>query len=277
MAETWKKLAFEGDTALRAPRISTVASSATPTPNADTTDLYTVTALAEAAEFGAPTGSPSNGQRLIIRVNDNGTARAITWNAAYIADNLPDTTVVGETLYVACIYNSGISKWDTAVKSEINIVEDTTPQLGGDLEYNEHSLVFNTTLTSDDTASGDIITVTFGESVVFGKLCYPDGTDNEWKLALGTNAAVTVPAMGVALETKANGETGKLLLRGLIRDATFFSTFGLGDILYLSDGTAGSWLNAAPSTSGDIVQIVGFALAANYAYFNPDYTFVEVS
>jgi len=30
------------------------------------------------------------------------------------------------------------------------------------------------------------------------------------------------------------------------------------------------------STSGDIVQYVGWVLAANYAFFNPDYTYVEV-
>ena len=158
-----------------------------------------------------------------------------------------------------------------------NIVEDTSPQLGGDLEYNEKHIIFKTTLTSDDTASGDIITVTFGESVVFGKLCYPDPTEDEWMLALGTNVAVKHPAMGVALETKANGAAGKLLLRGLIRDATYFSAFALGDILYLSDGTAGSWLNAAPGDSGDIVQVVGWVLAANYAFFNPCYTYVEVA
>lgn len=149
--------------------------------------------------------------------------------------------------------------------------------LGDDLQRNGHHIVYDTTLGSDNVASGDIINVTFGESVVFGKLCYPDPTEDEWMLALGTNVAVKHPAMGVALETKANGESGKLLLRGLIRDATFFSGFALGDILYLSDGTAGSWVNAAPSDSGDIVQIVGWVLAANYAYFNPDYTYLEVT
>ena len=276
MAVTWKKLTFEGDT----PRITSVASSATPTPNIDTTDLYIITALAEAALFGEPTGTPSDGQKLVIRIKDNSTARALTWNAIYTTGNLPDTTVVGETLYLACIYNNAASKWDVAVRDSSllsNIVEDTTPQLGGDLEYNNKNQVFNTTLTSDDTASGDIITVTFGESVVFGKLCYPDPTANEWMLALATNAAVKHPALGVALETKADGETGKLLLRGLIRDATYFSAFALGDLLWLSDGTAGSWVNAAPTTSGDIVQHVGWVLAANYAYFNPDYTYIEVA
>jgi len=135
--------------------------------------------------------------------------------------------------------------------------------------------IFPITLSSEDTASGDIITVTFGEDVVFGEVCYPDAGDNEWKKALGTNAAVTVPGMGIALETKGNGESGKLLLRGTIRDDSAFAGV-MGDIVYLSDGTAGDMLYAAPDTSGDIVQILGFSIADNYIFFNPDYTYVEV-
>jgi len=97
------------------PRIGTVASSATPTPVADDVDMYTVTALAEAAEFGAPTGTPVNGQKLIIRVKDNATARALTWNAIYRAGTdiaLPTTTVLSKTLYCGFIYNSAATKWD---------------------------------------------------------------------------------------------------------------------------------------------------------------------
>jgi len=157
-----------------------------------------------------------------------------------------------------------------------NLVEDLTPQLGGDLENNEFHRVFDITLTDDETAAGDIITVTFGENVVFNELCYPDITDNEWKKALGTNAAVKHPAMGIALETKANAEAGKLLLRGTIRDDTAYTAAAPGDIAYLSDATAGEILYAAPSDSGDIVQIVGFIIAQNYLFFNPGYTYVEV-
>lgn len=149
--------------------------------------------------------------------------------------------------------------------------------LGDDLQLSGHNVVYDTTLGSDNSASGHITTVTFGETVVFGQLVYPDGTDDEWKLALGTNVAVKHPAMGIALESKGNGESGKFLLRGIIRDATYFSSVALGDIIYLSDGAAGNYVLAAPSDSGDIVQIVGFGLAANYIYFNPDYTYVEIS
>lgn len=97
------------------PRIGTTADSATPTPAADDVDMYTVTALAQAATFGAPTGTPVNGQKLIIRVKDNGTARALSWNAIYRAGTdvaLPTTTVLSKTLYCGFIYNSADSKWD---------------------------------------------------------------------------------------------------------------------------------------------------------------------
>ena len=95
-------------------RANGTASSATPTPNADTTDVYYITAQAEAATFGAPTGTPHNGQKLIIRILDNGTARALAWNAIYASRGatLPATTVLGKTHYVGLIYNSNTTTWD---------------------------------------------------------------------------------------------------------------------------------------------------------------------
>ncbi len=148
--------------------------------------------------------------------------------------------------------------------------------LSADLPYNEVHQVFNNTLTSDNIASGDIITVTFGESVVFGQCTYPNATEDEWMLALATNVAAKHPCMGVVLESKANGESGKLLLRGTIRDATYFSSVAMGDIIYLSDSSAGNYVLAAPGDSGDIVQIVGFGLGTNIIFFSPDYTYVEI-
>jgi hypothetical protein len=98
----------------RVPRVVTVASSSTPTPAADVTDLYVVTALAVAATFGAPTGVVFDGQRLRIRVVDNGTIRALSWNAVYRGGSvaLPTATVVGKTLYVEFIWNAVSAKWD---------------------------------------------------------------------------------------------------------------------------------------------------------------------
>lgn len=96
------------------PRVTTVASSATPTPSPNTEDLYILSALAVGATFAAPGGTPFNGFKLTIRIKDNGGAQTLAWNAIYraIGVTLPTTTVAGKTLYVGCIYNSADTKWD---------------------------------------------------------------------------------------------------------------------------------------------------------------------
>lgn len=96
------------------PRIGTVADAATITPTGDDSDQYNVTALAQAATIAAPSGTPTNGQKLILRIKDNGTARALTWNAIYraIGCALPTTTVLSKTHYIGCIYNAADTKWD---------------------------------------------------------------------------------------------------------------------------------------------------------------------
>lgn len=102
-------------------RVFSEASSATSTPNADLYDQHNVTALAAADAFAAPTGTPIDGQSLIIRIKDNGTARALSWNSIYraLGITLPTTTVINKTLYVGFKYNAADSKWDgTAIMQE---------------------------------------------------------------------------------------------------------------------------------------------------------------
>lgn len=95
---------------------STITSSATPSINTDTTDIFTITALAAAITSMTTnlSGTPANGQKLIIRIKDDGTARSITWGASFASRGatLPTTTVLGKYLYVGLIYNSTASVWD---------------------------------------------------------------------------------------------------------------------------------------------------------------------
>src|SRR4051794_19412947 len=80
---------------------------------ADTTDIYIITAQAGAILFSNPTGSVTNGKCLMIRIKDNGTARAITWGANFrsIGVALPSTTIISKTLYMLFVYNSTDTKW----------------------------------------------------------------------------------------------------------------------------------------------------------------------
>jgi hypothetical protein len=77
--------------------------------------MYIITGLTQTATFGAPTGTPTQGQKIMVRVKDNGTDRTLAWNAIYRASSdlsLPTVTVAGKTMYLGFIYNSTDSKWD---------------------------------------------------------------------------------------------------------------------------------------------------------------------
>lgn len=104
------------------PRTTTETSSATPTINTDNTDIHTITALAAAITSFTTnlSGTPVNGQKLTIRIKDNGTARAITWGASFVSRGatLPTTTVLGKYVYVGFIYNSTASVWDCVAVSQ---------------------------------------------------------------------------------------------------------------------------------------------------------------
>jgi len=96
--------------------ITSTASSATPTPaRASKKTELEITALAEAATFGEPTGTPANGDLLFISVTDNGTGRALTYNAIYNApynSPLPATTTANKTLLMLFRYSSARTKWE---------------------------------------------------------------------------------------------------------------------------------------------------------------------
>lgn len=101
------------------PRVASTTSSATPTPNVDTTDIFELTAQAVTAAFGVPAGSPVDGQKFIVQIIDDGSARAITWSQAtggYTGTNdvlLPSTTIISKYLNVGFMYitANSLNKW----------------------------------------------------------------------------------------------------------------------------------------------------------------------
>ena len=105
------------------PNVQSVVSAATITPNADTDSQVSVTALAVAATIAIPSGTASDGQRLMIRFEDNGTARALTWTTTAggyreVGLTLPTTTTATKVLYVGCVYNALDGFWDVIAKGE---------------------------------------------------------------------------------------------------------------------------------------------------------------
>ena len=103
-------------------RAQTVTSAATVTPNADKDDIVTVSAQAEALAVANPSPAYTvvNGQKFILRIKDDGTARTITWGDEYraIQSSLPSSTRANKTLYLGFIYNLADTKWDLVANAE---------------------------------------------------------------------------------------------------------------------------------------------------------------
>jgi hypothetical protein len=97
------------------PRVSaSTANSATPTLNTDNFDMMVITAQSVAITSFTTnlTGTPTNGQKLIISIT--GTAAiALTFGSSFEASNiaLPTTTVTTNRLDIGFIWNVATSKW----------------------------------------------------------------------------------------------------------------------------------------------------------------------
>ena len=101
-----------------------ITSAATITPTSDTATQYEVSALAVTATIAAPSGTPQDGQKLILRIKDNGTSQTLTWtttSGAYraVGTTLPSATTAGKVGYYGCIYNSQDTFWDVVAIAQL--------------------------------------------------------------------------------------------------------------------------------------------------------------
>jgi hypothetical protein len=108
--------------AVYVPTIGTITSASTITP-VSANAQYNVTALAVTATVAIPSGSPADGQKLMIRIKDNGTAQTLNWTTTsggyrVIGTTLPTTTVISKVLYIECIYNAQDTFWDVVATAQ---------------------------------------------------------------------------------------------------------------------------------------------------------------
>ena len=132
------------------------------------------------------------------------------------------------------------------------------------------------TPAADDTGTG-CTTNTFnaGATVAQWELVYM-GSGGTWLLADADAASTAGPVMlAMAMEAKTSGQAMKVGLPGsFLRNDGWAWTVGAA--LYV-DTTAGAVTETAPSATGDIVRVVGYAVNADTIYFMPSGAWVEVA
>ena len=101
--------------------ITSVTSNSSITPTGGSLRNYLkVTALAEGTTINAPSGTPADGNMLLMRIKDNGTSRTIAYNAIFrnVGVTAKTATTASKTIYQLARYNSADSKWDVISVTE---------------------------------------------------------------------------------------------------------------------------------------------------------------
>lgn len=109
------------------PRVNNngATTSGTITPTGDLSDQYEILGLTSTITIAAPSGTPTAGQKLTLRIKDNGTTRPINWTTTsggyrVIGTTLPTATTASKNIYVGCVYNATDAFWDVvAVTQEV--------------------------------------------------------------------------------------------------------------------------------------------------------------
>lgn len=103
-------------------RVIAISDGTSITINADITDIATQinTQAAGTLTINAPTGTPLNGQKLILRLTST-NVQTFSWDAIFVgsADQALPTASSGSSKldYMGFIYNSSSSKWQMVAKN----------------------------------------------------------------------------------------------------------------------------------------------------------------
>jgi hypothetical protein len=143
---------------------------------------------------------------------------------------------------------------------------------------NIRKIGFQESLGTDQEYSGITCSGILGATIAVGELCYLANADDRWeKTDADAEATAGDVMLGICLIAGDDGDTTKLLLWGFYRDDTAFNFPSGGDALYVST-TAGDITATAPSGSGDIVRVVGYAHDdADTIFFCPGTSWVEIT
>lgn len=159
-----------------------------------------------------------------------------------------------------------------------NVVEDTSPELGGQLQVHEYDIKLDSLLSADGKYSGVTCDGVLGATLAFSDLVYLNTTDQRWELAdADAEATAGDVQLAIVLAAGNDGDTRLLLLQGFVREDDWnFTSYGKPLFVGLAAGDMTQ--DVSGYTPGDIVRVVGYASTfADQIYFNPSKTWLEVT
>jgi len=203
--------------------------------------------------------------------NTTGGAGSGTQDVKFVAGSnvtlTPDTGSSPQTLTIAAT-TGGIA----------NVLADTGPQLGGDLDTNSKNILFAKPSNTDYSSNGDIVKFGGATGMTEGDLYYLNSSGT-WAPANATSAS-TSGACLLAIALGAASDTHGMLLRGFytMNDAAIDGTEATGDELYVGENN-GHVTSAPPSSENDVVRVIGYCIDGTNGqiWFNPSNDFIVLA
>ena len=164
----------------------------------------------------------------------------------------------------------------------LNIVEDTSPQLGGNLDINNNDITGTGNVNITGTVTATDFVGPLNGAVQFeckmigadgkkGQVVYLSGlSGNTSEVSLArSNSVSTMPAFGILFSDISQNSTGEVVTFGSLRglDADDFVETGItllqNDVLYVSSSEAGKITNVKPSGQSNLIQNIGKCIRHN--------------
>ncbi len=143
--------------------------------------------------------------------------------------------------------------------------------LGNNLAVGDYGIHISAS-PSDNKWSGMTITLTAGENLSLGDVCYMNSSGKMVKA--DADDIATSGVIAIATANISNNSNGVFLLNGVIHLHTLNPDWTVGGLVYLST-TAGCMTQTAPSGSDDVIQVLGVAIGSDILLFNPNLIMVE--
>ena len=181
------------------------------------------------------------------------------------------TEVAGTYLAAATTTTIGAVELSTSAENIVGTAT-TTPTVAGVVEI---ATQLDGTPATDHTANGpQTNTFNAGYTAVAMDLVYM-GAASKWLETDADATSTSISMLAIALEAGTNANPLKVATAGsYVRDDTWAWTPGAQ--LFVST-TLGAITATAPSASGDVVRVVGFAVTADVIYFNPSSDYMTVA
>jgi len=213
----------------------------------------------------------------------NLTLSTTTFNVddAFLVNNASDVTTGTVTMAHLIVGDAG----NIGSASDTDAIAISS---GGVVTFSQQAvfskdILIDSSLASNGDYSGITASFTAGEALVVGECVYLKAADSRvWKAVSVTSGTGLISAeimcIGVvAADQGTPGSAVTVLLQGFIR-STNFPTYAVGETLYVPEAEHSSNNvpeGASPDSTGDFVQVLGWAVTTGAIYVNPDFTIIE--